>query len=68
MPCVEIVLLPSERSDKCYFSSLYSVSSESSDNLFYWNPSLESLLEAGTMLCAIIVLSLMFQKKLETLP
>ena len=31
MPCVELVLLPSERSDKCYFSSLYPVSSESID-------------------------------------
>ena len=37
-PCIEIeiemALLPSKRSDKCYFSSLYRVSSESSDDCF----------------------------------
>ena len=34
MLCVEMALLPSERSDKCYFSSLYPVSSECSKDFF----------------------------------
>ena len=62
-----MALLPSERGDKYYFSSLYPVSFESV-TICFSGIIVRSGSPAVAILSAIIVSSLMFQKKLENLP